>query len=357
MNLHALENNQHLLLKVVSGSHAYGLQHENSDVDIRGVFVMPKAVFYGLHPVDQLSDASNDIVFYELQKCFSLLIKNNPNMLELLCIPADCIRFRHPLFHKLDVRLFLSRRCKVTFAGYAASQIKKARGLNKKILNPMQKERKSVLDFCYVVQNGGSVPVQQFLVSRELLQEDCGLVNIPNMPGLYALYHSNKYDYSGIVRGARADDVALSSIPKGELPIGVLHFNANGYSVYCKEYKQYWAWVEQRNESRYKNTLSHGKQYDAKNMMHTFRLLHMAEEIARRGNFMVRRTADRDFLWKIRQGEFDYEDLVQKAAEKMEEINVLFDRSDLPDAPDESMLNDLLVEIRSTYYRQSGQRS
>lgn len=352
MKLQALADHRHLLLKAVSGSHAYGLQHQGSDVDIRGVFVMPKEVFYGLHPVDQLSDSANDTVFYELQKCFSLLIKNNPNMLELLSMPPDCILFRHPLFEKLDARLFLSRRCKVTFAGYAASQIKKARGLNKKIVNPMPRERKSVLDFCYVAQGGGSVPLQQFLAARQLDQADCGLVKIPNMPGVYALYHSKQDKYTGIIRNVKANEVALSSIPKGEAPIAMMHFNANGYSVYCKEYKQYWEWVDRRNESRYQSTLSHGKQYDAKNMMHTFRLLHMAEEIATQGDFAVRRTADRDFLWKIRQGEFEYDDLVQRAEDKMSEIDLLFDRSDLPEAPNEERLNELLIEIRSTFYQQ-----
>lgn len=353
MKLTALANHQHVLFKAISGSHAYGLQHKDSDIDIRGVFVLPKPLFYGLHPTEQINDPTNDVVFYELHKFFSLLIKNNPNMLELLRMPADCIQYRHPLFDELDPSLFLSRRCKATFAGYAASQIKKARGLNKKIVNPMKKERKTVLDFCYVAEDGGSVPVRQFLEERGLRQENCGLVNVPNMQGVFALYHSQTYAYSGIVRGEKANDVALSSIPKGELPIGLMFYNANGYSVYCKEYRQYWEWVERRNESRYQNTLTHGKRYDAKNMMHTFRLLHMAEEIASTGDFSVRRTADREFLWEIRRGMFDYEELVDRAAEKMEEIEVLFDRSDLPDTPDEEGLNNLLVELRSKFYADS----
>lgn len=350
MKLTALANHQHLLFKAISGSHAYGLQHKDSDVDIRGVFVLPKSLFFGLDPVEQLSDPTNDIVFYELYKFFALLIKNNPNMLELLRMPADCIQYRHPLFDKLKPQLFLSRRCKATFAGYAASQIKKARGLNKKIVNPMKKERKTVLDFCYVVQDGGSVSLQQFLTDRDLQQENCGLVNVPNMQGVFALYHSKVHKYSGVIRGAQANDIALSSIPKGEQAIGVMFYNANGYSVYCKEYRQYWEWVERRNESRYQNTLTHGKRYDAKNMMHTFRLLHMAEEIASTGNFSVRRTHDRDFLWEIRQGAFEYEELVERAAEKMEEIEGLFDHSDLPDTPDEDRLDNLLVELRSNFY-------
>ena len=31
---------------------------------------------------------------------------------------------------------------------------------------------------------------------------------------------------------------ALNSIPKGEKPIAMLYFNKDGYSVYCKKYKE-----------------------------------------------------------------------------------------------------------------------
>lgn len=50
-------------------------------------------------------------------------------------------------------------------------------------------------------------------------------------------------------------------------------------------------------------------------MMHTFRLLNMAEEIAREGIVNVRR-GDREFLLKIRSGVFSYEELVELANEK-----------------------------------------
>ena len=65
---------------------------------------------------------------------------------------------------------------------------------------------------------------------------------------------------------------------------------------YCKDYKAYWDWVKHRNESRYQNNIEHGKNYDSKNMMHTFRLLHMAQEIAEYRHFEVRRTTDKEFV-------------------------------------------------------------
>ena len=58
--------------------------------------------------------------------------------------------------------------------------------------------------------------------------------------------------------------------------------------------------------------MSHGKNYDAKNMMHVFRLLLMAKEIAAEGKINVFRN-DREFLLDIKQGKYEYDELVAKA--------------------------------------------
>jgi predicted nucleotidyltransferase len=45
-----------------------------------------------LEYTEQVSDASNDVVYYELKRFIELLYRNNPNLLELLSSPADCVR-------------------------------------------------------------------------------------------------------------------------------------------------------------------------------------------------------------------------------------------------------------------------
>ncbi|MBD0280529.1 MAG: nucleotidyltransferase, partial [Flavisolibacter sp.] len=154
---------------------------------------------------------------------------------------------------------------------------------------------------------------------------------------------------NGIVRNAFSNDVQLSSIPKGEQPLTYLYFNKDGYSVYCKDYKSYWEWVEKRNELRYQNTLQHGKHYDAKNMMHVFRLLDMAQEIAEGKGVIIKRP-NRDFLLSIRSGQFDYDALMEKAEQKMEQIEIQYQQSSLPEEPDTATVNNLLVELRRKFY-------
>lgn len=344
-----LKDKNLLLLECISGSRAYGLSTPTSDTDIRGVFVLPEKDYLGLHYVEQISNESNDIVYYELRRFVELLSKNNPNMLELLAMPEDCILYKHPLYDRFRPEDFLSKQCRTTFAGYALAQVKKAQGLKKKIVNPVEPERRSVLDFCYVAQGQGSVPVKEFLAQQGLRQEDCGLTNIPHMPDLYALFHSPGTRPKGIVQCEKANDVSLSSIPKGLQPIAVMSFNKNAYSTYCKEYKEYWEWVEKRNEARYENTLSHGKNYDAKNLMHTFRLLDMAEEIATQKQIVVRRP-NREFLLQIKAGAFEYTELLAIAEERIAGMDELYAASDLPEEPDLERLNELLVEVRKSFY-------
>ncbi|WP_162055454.1 nucleotidyltransferase domain-containing protein [Pontibacter pamirensis] len=350
LTIDELKTKNLLLFECISGSRAYGLSTPTSDTDIRGVFVLPEEDYFGLNYVEQLSNESNDIVYYELRRFVELLAKNNPNMLELLSMPKDCILYQHPLYNRFKPQDFLSKLCKQTFAGYALTQVKKAKGLNKKIVNPVEPERKSVLDFCYVAQGQGSVPVQEFLEQQGLQQEDCGLARIPHMSDLYAVFHDPGTNLRGIVQSEESNDVSLSSIPKGLQPLAVMSFNKNAYSTYCKEYKEYWEWVEKRNNARYENTLSHGKNYDAKNLMHTFRLLDMAEEIASQGQIIVRRP-NREFLLQIKGGVFEYAELLAIAEERIAKMDELYEKTNLPEEPDILLLNELLVEVRKSFYK------
>jgi len=356
MQIKDLRSSNSIIYECISGSQAYGLALPTSDIDKKGVYVLPRAQFFGLNPIEQVNNPTNDLMFYELGKFIDLLSKNNPNLLEMIATPKECILHKHPLFDQLKPELFLSKLCKQTFAGYAVTQIRKARGLNKKIMNPMKKKRKGILEFCYILSGQGSVPLVTWLAEKGIQQEHCGLVNIPHAHNLYAVFHDAYADnpikslkFKGITQKPYSNTVSLSSIPKALRPIGYMSFSKDGYTRYCKDYKAYWDWVEKRNDARYQNTLSHGKNYDAKNMMHTFRLLDMAADIAQKGEIIVRRP-NRDYLLNIRAGKFEYEDLVKQAEERVAQIEELYAKSELPDMPNKKKIEDCLVAMRESFY-------
>ncbi len=349
MNLDELKTSGCIIFECIGGSKAYGLATEGSDTDIRGVFVLPQDQFYSFDYQDQIGDERGNTVYYELKKFLGLLAKNNPTMLELLNIPEDCVLYKHPLYDKVKAKDFVSLLCKDSFAGYGMSQLKKAYGLNKKILNPVDKQRKSVLDFCYVLNEQGSMPLLEFLKIRGLSVDKCGLVAIANMREVYSVFYSETAQYKGVSNDPTSMEVTLSSIPKGEKPIATLSFNKDGYSRYCKDYAEYWHWVENRNVERYQNTIEHGKNYDTKNMMHVFRLISMAEEIGRSGQIVVRQPIS-EFLLKIKGGEFNYDELSALAQQKLKDIEAIYSASSLPPAPDINFINQLLINLRKEFY-------
>jgi hypothetical protein len=315
------------------------------------VFYLPKEQFYGLHYVPQISNETNDEVYYELGRFIELLLKNNPNILEILATPEDCVLYKHPLMEHLKLEDFLSKLCKDSFAGYAMTQIKKARGLKKKIVNPMEKERKSLLDFCSILQGYDSVSLRQWLAQHHKKQELCGLINVPNAKGIFALFYdaTASLGYRGIIKNELSNEVSLSSIPKGENEIGYLSCNIEGYSKYCKEYAEYWDWIEKRNNERYETNLQHGKNYDSKNMMHTIRLLQSAKQILANGTLGIR-VNNREELLAIKAGQMEYDDLLTLADNLIEEIETCYQSSSLPEQPDHEKVISMLVKIREELY-------
>lgn len=352
MTIEDLRERGLIILECISGSRAYGLDTPSSDTDIKGVFILPKEEYYGLTYTPQVSNETNDIVFYEFGRFMELLSLNNPNILELLNTPESAIIYKHPFLNEINSELILSKLCNNTFGKFALSQVKKAKGLKKKIVNPVAKERKSVLSFCFVNFDKGAIPLLKYLEIKGWQQEHCGLVNIPHMKDVYGLYYSDQLGFSGVLRGKDSNDICLSSIPKGTEQEALLYFNRNGYSTYCKEYREYWDWVDKRNDDRYKNTKSHGKNYDSKNMMHVFRLLEMAIEIGNEQRVNVVRP-NRDFLLDIKAGKFEYAELLNMADLKRTEMESAFENSSLPHKPDLELINELTYKLRDKFYKES----
>lgn len=338
-----------LLFDAVAGSHAYGTNIASSDQDRRGVFVAPDSILGGLDHIDQVSDERSDQVYYELGRFVELLLRNNPNALEMIAIPNDCVKFRHPLFDLLPPSVFLSKLCEKTFGEYAMGQIRKARGLNKKIVNPQPEQRHSMLHFCQVPEGQGSVPLLDWLEKHGIDPLMCGVTAVRNAADLFAIYQNDRGAYRGLVSPRDPDSLVFSSVPKEAQPVCWMHFNEDAFKAHCKAHREYWEWVAQRNEERFITNTSHGRGYDSKNLMHTIRLLEMAGEIAREGVLHVRRP-NREFLLEVRSGKYTYDELVAKAEELHAGLAPAYAKSNLQDAPDRNLINGHLVEIRNEFW-------
>lgn len=86
-------------------------------------------------------------------------------------------------------------------------------------------------------------------------------------------------------------------------------------------------------------------------MLHVFRLLQMAEEIARTGQLHVRRP-NREYLLQIRRGDFAYAELIAEAERLVARVEAAFAASALPAAPDRASAEETLRRVRQAFYAQ-----
>ena len=97
------------------------------DIDIMGVAIAPRNVYLGLQKFEQkeVKYKEWDSVVYEIKKFFSLLLKQNPNVLGLLWLrPEDYIYRSAEGKEIIDSRdLFMSKQAYHSFVGYAHGQL------------------------------------------------------------------------------------------------------------------------------------------------------------------------------------------------------------------------------------------
>lgn len=349
-----------LLFRAVVGSQAYGTSTPTSDIDYKGIFASDLKHLIGFGYKEQI-EIGKDETLYEVRRFLQLIQSANPTVLELLYSPEDCILHTSTAYELLKANRdkFLTVQCANSFGGYAIAQIKKARGLDKKMnFEKSRVTRKTPLDFCYVYVNGKTQQIEKFLKENEMLQEHCGLVRLEHFKDCYALYYDYQMQYGqltnrdvqpmgyrGIV-GEDSNELRLSSVPKYVDPVCVLYYNKDGYSMHCRDYREYQEWLENRNTQRYVDTVSHGQKIDGKNLMHCRRLLEMAIEIAKEGTIRVRRPNAAELL-RIRRGEVSLEQLLDLSEADIKGLDQLFAKSGLPKEVDSEWVNELLLEIRS----------
>jgi predicted nucleotidyltransferase len=115
-----------VILSVVVGSRAYGLDVDGSDTDRRGVFVAPTEDFWRLtKPVTHRDGPLPEQFSWEVERFCLLALDANPTVLE--CLWSPIVEVVTPFGARLvGLRTaFLSRRAHETFAGYADAQFRR----------------------------------------------------------------------------------------------------------------------------------------------------------------------------------------------------------------------------------------
>ena len=142
--------------ETIMGSVAYGVSSDTSDMDIYGFCMPPKGIvfphlegyikgfdsqipnfdqFQKHHVKDKDNRKEYDLAIFSIIKYFKLCMDNNPNMIDSLFTPKECVLFITPLGEMVrsNRRTFLHKGSWHKFKGYAFSQMHKMRIKNPEV--------------------------------------------------------------------------------------------------------------------------------------------------------------------------------------------------------------------------------
>ena len=139
----------------------------------------------------------------------------------------------------------------------------------------------------------------------------------------YRLYH-----YGAGAKGVfRGDVIACESIPQQDEATrfaGLLLYNEQGWKQALTDHQNYWHWRRERNEARWQQQERGELDFDAKNMMHTVRLLMSGRSLMATGRPIVRFTgAELELLLTIRAGRRSFEEIMTIAEAILDECERL----------------------------------
>lgn len=126
-----LRENKHLgkniMFLTIGGSYAYGMNNENSDIDIRGIAFNSPEEILTYKDFEQVVEINTDTTIYSINKILTLLTSCNPNTIEMLGNKPENYIFNYDMSGVLikNRKLFLSKLAINTFGGYANAQLRR----------------------------------------------------------------------------------------------------------------------------------------------------------------------------------------------------------------------------------------
>lgn len=377
LRLNMLRKSGAMLYEVISGSKAYGTNLPTSDEDRRGIFMLPiEEYLKTTEPVLQISDdrknvdkPKNDDVFYTLHRFFQLLKSSNPNIIELLWIPQNCIVHSSPEMDRVikNRDKFISKACLASHFGYAQAQIAKATGQNKKVNNPCPKTPPNKADFCYVMNfhrcQHHTEPLEIFEKHpfRPIPIKDYPSLNLNHYHAAAVEHVANTYRlyyYGDKAKGVFRGDGMLTceSVPEEDEKTrfsGILVFKKEVYEKALKEWNSYWDWMKNRNVARWIKQKQGKINYDHKNMMHCVRLLLSGINILKNGEPLVRFSGkEQQYLMDIRLGNTtQYETILKKVDELVAEMRAAEKTSTIPEKVDAVFMDEFYQDVSKAAWK------
>lgn len=396
-----------LIAKLRTGSWAYGMNIEGSDIDYRGIFCADMInVVTPFFTVGQKIETEGDETTFELSKFMKLYIECNPNILELLWVDESDIIVSSPeyLMLRSERQNLLCSKLAFTFSGYAISQIQRIRGHNRWLtqsiegLNKLRQYYKDgLINMCTLEQyfdeetlikvcennpqtaqydESGNTKLGD--IEHILADSQIAMLTVkgPRQANFVSLVYNMSPDkifkialrdyregyclkhYDGNVYGLYEmegqqtfnDDLSLKVYDEavGKVPLMIVKFNKAEHQLASDDHNNYWQWKRNRNTKRSELEEKYGM--DTKHASHCVRLVRMGLEALQTGQINVRRPDAQDLL-DIRHGKWTYDELLEYAQHMDHEIrDVWYKKTDLPKKPNYVLAAQLLMKIQQSFW-------
>lgn len=316
-----LRDNEHLgnniQLLALGGSHAYGLNVESSDFDVRGMSLNSKSEVLLGEDFNQVEDRITDTVIYSSNKLLKMLSDCNPNVIEMLgCKPEHYLHVGKVGKLILDnKKLFLSKLCIFTFGGYATSQLRRLENKSARKLSQSEFE-------AHILE---SIENARFSFKERYFPMSDDSLN------LY-IDSSSQDDL---------DSEIFMDLNLHKYPLRDWVNMWNEMKSIVRNYNK----VGKRNE----NAISHGKL--GKHMAHLLRLYMMCIDILEKEEIVTFREEEHDLLMSVRNGEFldsnsqptsEFFDILNDYKKRFDYAK---DNTSLPELPNKKGIEELRLHI------------
>lgn len=312
-----------IILLTLGGSHAYGMDKEGSDLDIRGISLNRKEEILLGTDFEQVVNTETDTTIYSFNKMLSLLAKCNPNTIEELgCLPEHYIVLTDIGKELLDnKKMFLSQICIHTFGNYASSQLRRTENKAARLVGQTQNEE-------YILK---SIQNARYDFKNRYYPLNDSSVNLYIDQAVQEGYESE------IFMDANFDHYPLRDWTGmwNEMKAIVSSYNKIG----------------KRNEK----AISHDKL--GKHMAHLIRLYMMCIDILEMEEIITYRADEHDLLMSIRNGEYldsnrqpitAFYDLLNEYEKRFEYAKK---NTSLPDVPDYKKINEFKMYVNERIVR------
>lgn len=312
-----------IIILTLGGSHAYGTNNENSDLDVRGCALNSKMQILTNENFEQFVNEETDTTIYAFNKLISLLSNVNPNTIELLGNKPEHYLYVSPIGQELldHASMFLSKRAAYSFGGYATAQLRRLDNKAVRLVNQEQREKhilNSIMNAYY------TFPDKYFQFPEDSIK-------------LY-IDKSDQEEYDSEI-----------------------FMNVNLHHYPLRDYKSMWSEMHNvvkdysKVGKRNKNAIEHNKL--GKHMMHLIRLYMMCLDILEKEEIVSFREREHDLLMDIRNGKYlddnkqptsDFYEMVNKYEKKLEYAK---ENTSLPDNPNYKEINEFVASVNERVVR------